>query len=281
VNNLKQIGIASHNFHDTQGQLANSTRPPGLTPLPRLAGLTLLTQYLEQNNLYNTYNLAFSWNEAPNFTAGSTNLNTLACPSTPKPPRLDGVPELGTSWTATVAATTDYSPTIGVDQRLATLGLVDGVGKGILSKNEVVRLADVLDGLSGTILFAESAGRPYRYAKGGRLAGDLPNVRVNAGGWCRPASDFSIDGASVNGSVIPGPAPINATNGEDTGTAAFPHPYYGTEGTSEAFAFHPGGANFLFGDGSVKFLKETISIRVFAKLVTRAGGELVSAEQYQ
>ena len=81
--------------------------------------------------------------------------------------------------------------------------------------------------------------------------------------------------------VIPGPVAINATNGENFAGVTFPHPYYGTEGTSEAYAFHPGGANFLFGDGSVKFVKDTIPIRIFAKLVTRAGGEITSAEQYQ
>jgi prepilin-type processing-associated H-X9-DG protein len=142
-------------------------------------------------------------------------------------------------------------------------------------------LADVTDGLSGTILYAESAGRPFKYVKGGGQIGYLPTVRVNGGGWCRPASDFAVDGATANGSVIPGPVAINATNGEDFGTTSFPHPYYGTEGTSEAFSFHPGGANFLFGDGSVKFVKETVSIRVFAKLVSRSAGEIVSADQYQ
>jgi prepilin-type N-terminal cleavage/methylation domain-containing protein/prepilin-type processing-associated H-X9-DG protein len=280
VNNLKQIGIAVHNFHDSQGQLPNSTRPPGLTPLPRISGTTLVIQYLEQGNVYNAYNFDFTWGVPQNVTSVTTKLATLLCPSSPKPDRLDGIPE-NTPWTPTVNAATDYSPTIGVDPRLVTTGFADGSGKGILSKNEIVKFSDVLDGLSNTILYAESAGRPYLYRRGGRLAGDVTAVRVNAGGWARPASDFSVDGASADGSVIPGPAAINATNGEDFANTTFPHPYYGTEGTSEAFSFHPGGANFLFGDGSVKFIKETTSIRVFAKLVTRAGGEIVSAEQYQ
>jgi prepilin-type processing-associated H-X9-DG protein len=281
ANNQKQIGIAIHNFHDTQGQLPNSTRPPGLTPLPRLAGLTLLVPYLEQTTVFNAYNLSYSWNELPNSTAVITRIATLNCPSTPKPDRLDGIPELLTNWTGTVAAPTDYSPTLGVDQRLLTAGLVDNAGVGILTKNEKVRLADVTDGLSSTILYAESAGRPSLYRKGGSLIGSVPTVRVNGGGWCRPASDFSIDGSSADGKIVPGPCPFNCTNGEDFGTSAFPMPYYGTEGNAEAFAFHPGGANFLFGDGSVKFVKDSTTIRVFAKLVTRASQEIVSADQYQ
>jgi prepilin-type N-terminal cleavage/methylation domain-containing protein/prepilin-type processing-associated H-X9-DG protein len=280
VNNLKQLGIAIHNFHDTQGQLPVSSRPNGLTPLPRTSGVTLLTNYIEQNSVYNAYNFSFTWGEPVNSTAVQTRISSLLCPSSPNPERLDGIPE-ATNWTPTVAAVSDYGPTISVDPRLVTAKLVDGAGKGMLAKNEKVRLADVLDGLSNTIMYAETAGRPFLYRKGGRLAGTLPTVRVNAGGWARAANDFSVDGASADGSVLPGPVAINATNGEDFGSSTYPHPYYGTEGSSEAFAFHPGGANFLFGDGSVKFLKETIPIRIFAKLVTREGGEIVSSDQYQ
>ena len=64
--------------------------------------------------------------------------------------------------------------------------------------------------------------------------------------------------------------------GEDIGAASFPHPYYGSEGTAEAFAFHPGGANFAFGDGSVKLINSTIDIREFARLITRNGNEVVT-----
>ena len=48
----------------------------------------------------------------------------------------------------------------------------------------------------------------------------------------------------------------------------------------EVYSFHPGGANVVFADGSVHFLKAAISIRVFAGLVTRAGGEVVSGGDY-
>jgi prepilin-type processing-associated H-X9-DG protein len=151
----------------------------------------------------------------------------------------------------------------------------------MLPKNVKSRLAEVIDGTSNTVAFAESAGRPSVYRKGGRLfGGSTLTNRVNAGGWCRPASDFSIDGSSQDGSVIPGPCPLNCTNGEDIGTQTFPYPYYGSEGSGEAYGFHPGGCNFLIGDGSVRFLKETISMRVFAGLITRGGGEIISADQY-
>jgi prepilin-type N-terminal cleavage/methylation domain-containing protein/prepilin-type processing-associated H-X9-DG protein len=293
VNNLKQLGIALHNFHDVNSQLPSSDRPGGLTTLPRIAALTFMLPFFEQNNMYNAYNQSLNWSAPGNSTVVLSKLNTLLCPSALSTDTLDGDPQLipAAPWAPNVAAVTDYSPTLGIDQRLGTpgLGLVGAAGDtttigpwtGMLPKNVKSRLAEVIDGLSNTIAFAESAGRPYVYRKGGRqFSSDTLAHRTNGAGWCRPGSDFSIDGSSLDGSVIPGPCPLNCTNGEDIGSQTFPYPYYGSEGSSEAYAFHPGGANFLFGDGSVKFVKETVSMRIFANLVTRAGGEVISADSY-
>ena len=273
TNNLKQLGLAAHNFHDSRGYLPSSVRPGGLTTAPRIAGLTFLLPYIEQQTMYDNYNQTVNWNDPLNLPITSKQVSGFLCPSSPDPKRLDGLPE-ASPWTATLVAATDYSPTIGVDQRLQSLGLVDFAGTGILVKNGSPRMADVLDGLSNTIMYAESAARPHVYRKGNKKFGSLPAQRVNAGGWARPASDFSVDGSSYDGAVLPGPCPLNCTNGEDFGSTSFPHPYYGTEGTGEAFAFHPGGANFAFGDGSVRFIGATISMREFARLVTRDSGEV-------
>ncbi len=274
-NNLKQLGIAAHNFHDTHNKLPSSVRPAGLTPLPRIAGLTFLLQYLEGTNLYDQYNQSQNWHAPANLPVTSNQVATFLCPSTPNPGRLDGLPE-ASPWVGNLVAVTDYSPTISVDQRLFTAGLVDRAGDGILVKNGEPRFADVLDGLSNTIMYAESAGRPFLYRRGLKI-GDLPNQRVNAGGWSRPASDFSVDGSSYDGATLPGPCAVNCTNGEDVGSTVFPHPYYGSEGTGETFAFHPGGANVVLGDGSVRLISATTNIREYAKLVTRAEREVAIA----
>lgn len=273
-NNLRQLALGAHNFHDTKKVLPSSIRPAGLTPLPRIAGTTLLLPYIEQSNLYNAYNQNYNWFDTVNLPVTSVKVPTFTCPSTPEPNRLDGIPE-SNPWQGNLVATTDYSPLIGVDRRLVTLGLVDKAGDGMLPKNQQPRLADVLDGLSNTIMFAESAGRPYVYRRGTLKFGNLPTNRTNAGGWSRPASDFSLDGSTYDGLSTPGPCPLNCTNGDDIGAVVFPHPYYGSEGTGEAFAFHPGGAQFAFADGSVRFISQDIPIRTFARLVTRAGGEHV------
>jgi prepilin-type N-terminal cleavage/methylation domain-containing protein/prepilin-type processing-associated H-X9-DG protein len=284
INNLKQWGIAATNFNNNFGHLPSSVRPPGLTPLPRISGLTFLLPYFEQQNVYEIYDKTLNWNDPANDQAVKTRINVFQCPSTPNLDRLDGLPE-ASPWNADVATTTDYAPTIGVDNRLLTLGLVDSAGPGALPKNARPTFADILDGVSSTILYAESAGRPFLYRRGKLVDSDLQQHRVNGGGWPRPASDFSIDGASYDGTTIPGPVAINATNGDDFGSAGpnsgqFPDPYYGSEGSGEVYSFHPGGANVVFADGAVKFLDEGIDIRVFARLVTRAGREVLSTGSY-
>jgi prepilin-type processing-associated H-X9-DG protein len=69
-------------------------------------------------------------------------------------------------------------------------------------------------------------------------------------------------GASADGAERPGRCGINCTN------------------QTEIYSFHPGGANALFADGSVRFLKASMDIRILARLVTRAGGEVVSDSDY-
>ncbi len=279
-NNLKQMGLAVHNFESAYKKLPSSVRPGGLTTAPRIAGLTFLLPYIEQTSAYNKYDQTKNWSDAVNLPITRIRISTFNCPSTPEPERLDGVPELS-PWSATFVSTTDYSPTIGVDQRLVSAGLVDNLNgtslAGLLPKNGSPKLRDATDGLSNTVMYAESAGRPNVYRKGKRV-GELPTQRINAGGWSRPASDFSLDGSTIDGVLSPGPCPMNCTNGDEIGSAAFPHPYYGTEGTSEAYSFHSGGGNFVLGDGSVKFIAENIGIREFARVITRSGGELITTE---
>ena len=273
-NNLRQLGLAAHNFHDTYKKLPSSVRPSGATTLPRIAGLTFLLPFLEQSAACNKYDQSVNWSHANNLPLTSQRISTYQCPSSPDPLRKDGDPQVnGTTWVAGLVAVSDYSPTIGVDQRLKAAGFVDDVGSGMLPKNGEPRLADVTDGLSNTILYAESAGRPFVYRNNRRVSENINANRVNAGGWPRPASDFSLDGSSFDGAMLPGPCPLNCTNGEDIGSVSFPYPYYGSEGTAEPYAFHVGGAQFTLGDGSVHFIAQTIGIREFARLITRDKSE--------
>ncbi|MDG3007465.1 DUF1559 family PulG-like putative transporter [Paludisphaera mucosa] len=289
VNNLKQIGIAFHNFHDVNNNVPYSLRPSGLTTAPRVAAILTMLNYMEQTQIFNALNIGITWGDPSNATAVKTRINTLVCPSSPADAsRLDGIPEVqpySPTWSATVAAITDYSPIVGIDARLGGPPYnVFPAGatppESLIVKNKKTRLADATDGLSNTIVFVESAGRPFAYRRGGKVFGSVPDHRVNAGGWARPASDVSLNGSTADGSVFPGPVVINAANGEDVFGQPFPHPYYVSEGTGGLFSFHTGGINVLLGDGSVRYIKDSVSLQTIAALVTRAGGEIVSADQY-
>ncbi len=282
ANNLKQLGFAALHYAEAQGTLPASVRPAGVTTKPRIAGLTLVLPLIDQQGMYSAYDQTKNWSDPANLPVTSQKVSTFICPSTPNPDRLDGDSQAAT-W-APIVAVTDYSPTIGVDSRLGSKGLAvvddhtittaSGIpDSGLIRTNETCRLADASDGLTYTITYAESAGRPFVYRRGNKLVNSDPTVdRLNGGGWSRPASDFSVDGASFDGSTLPGPYGINATNGEDIGGQTFPYTYYGSQGTSEAYSFHPLGINVVFGDGAVHFIPETTDISVFAKFIARADG---------
>ena len=281
-NNLKQLGLALHNHHDTHNSLPSNIRP-STTSTVRVRWVTFLLPYVEQDNLYRNINQSLNWSAPANTPFTGTRLKVVECPSAPNGQVVDGAPPPET-W-APIVANGDYSGFYGVDPQLATLGLVDPASarldNGAISKTQKLRFADFTDGLSNTLHVTESAGRPDVWRLGKRVVQANGNNRVNGGGWCRPATELNVlKGASPDGTVIPGPSGINVTNGELLGTYAPPngHPVYGVDGTGQIYAFHPGGANALYGDGSVRFLKQTISIRLLAAAVSRDGGEVVTNE---
>jgi prepilin-type N-terminal cleavage/methylation domain-containing protein len=288
LNNLKQVGLTLQNYVDARKKVPVSARPVGLTTAPRIAAITHLLPYMEQANLRQQFDLTKNWSHADNRNAVNTHIPTLQCPSDPESPtRFDGVPE-NSPWVPEVSSPTAYSPTVWVDKRLADLGFVDktltdGNGlaldqPGIMEYNNTnVSFKHVTDGLSNTILMAESAGRPIRYYKGTPNP-DFSTSRVNSGGWSRPASDLLIQGWDVAADQPIGTAAMNVTNGEDIVKTGYPHPVLSTFGTGQPYSFHAGVNNHVFGDGSVRSISEDIDIREYARLVTRDGGEVVQGQ---
>ena len=104
---------------------------------------------------------------------------------------------------------------------------------------------------------AECAGRPQLWQ--GRKP--VPNAWLTGGPWASRNLLWGR-GATTDGTDFHGPCAINCTNDR------------------EVYSFHPTGANVVFADGSVHFLQAGLSIRVFARLVTRAGGEVVSGGDF-
>jgi prepilin-type N-terminal cleavage/methylation domain-containing protein/prepilin-type processing-associated H-X9-DG protein len=267
-NNLKQLGLALHNYNDTYGNLPGNIRPVA-TGTVRVRWTAVLLPYYEQDNISKIYNQSINWSEPGNLAAVSLRLKVMECPSVPKADRKDSSPEA--PWNPTVA-TGDYSGVYGIDPVLVQQGLVESGAPGILSKVDQVRLTDVTDGLSNTIHITESAGKPDFY-QGGRVVGTPPTAYVQGGGWCRPASDIPyLIGLNQNGTAA-GTQGINSTNGFRV--TSYPDARFGTDGTGQIYGFHSGGVNALLGDGSVRFINQTIRIGTLAALITRNGGEVV------
>src|SRR5262249_2222939 len=124
ANNLKQIALALHNYHDTFGQLPPSQRPPQPGSV-RPRWTTYLLPCFEQENLRDRYDLKYSWGNPVNRDVVSSPLKVMTCPSTPNPDRFDSAPE--GAWNP-IAATGDYSAITNVDLRLYFAGYVDNYG---------------------------------------------------------------------------------------------------------------------------------------------------------
>ena len=257
ANNLKQIGLASLNFESARGKF-----PPGavIGPFPD-AGVTttarhgvfpFLLPYLEKQPLYDKYCWDVSYNAWANQATVPTNLPFLQCPSA-EPDRLVTEAEFPAAWSGgRKGACSDYNGIQGMDSKLADLGWIEPAKnyEGALTQNRMVRFADITDGTSNTILMAEAAGRPKLWR-----AGRLVDGVSDGAAWAAPGL-LQGRGSAPDGIVQPGHCAINCTN------------------QREVYSFHPGGANVLMADGSVCFMKASIDIRVFAGLVTRAGGEV-------
>ncbi len=269
TNNLKQLGLALHNFHDTY----NTFPPSGWTvagpanPNGKFVGWRALSlPFIEQANLQNLYDFKAHWWEGQNLQAAVFPVKVYQCPSTgarkevtsaiAKPPR----PAL--TFPAPLAPN-DYEAIMGVNSVInPTLYATASTNRCVMFRNSMIRITDVTDGTSATIVLVECAGRPLIFR--GRVP--RPDLATDQGqGWIDSEGPFSLDGSNADGSVqAQGPAlsprAINATN------------------DNEVYSFHPGGANVVFADGHVQFVRESVRLEVFAALCTRAAGEVINSD---
>jgi prepilin-type N-terminal cleavage/methylation domain-containing protein/prepilin-type processing-associated H-X9-DG protein len=265
ANNLKQIGLACHHHHDTYGVFppawvyAPFTLPQGNVIQNGAGTFPCLLPYLEQEALAKLYRWDKRAQGPENQPVATTQLKVLQCPSAAADRWVTAVEDPGNYSYGGKGACGDYGGVRGIDTRLVDLGLVDRADnyRGVLTDNYLTRLADVTDGASQTILVTEHAGRPTLW----RAGRPVPGIYAIAAAWAAGTVTFG-QGSSYDGATKPGPCAINCTNDR------------------EAYSFHPGGANAVFADGSVHFLKAGMDIRVFAALVTPAGGEVVSSDAY-
>jgi prepilin-type processing-associated H-X9-DG protein/prepilin-type N-terminal cleavage/methylation domain-containing protein len=262
LNNLKQLGLATHNYHDTYGAF-----PPGQATNPKKhAWGAYLLPYIEQANLYAPYQFTSHWYELPNQPLVTVPLKVFVCPSAPYPDGLVFPVTRHYPVTYPIAeAVNDYAAFGNVDQALQDKGFIPAVPRlppkpnGIFITGGKVRIADVTDGTSKTLVIGENSGRPHMFITGNQDVSPSP-PNDYGGGWADWDNPNQMHGNSPDGRMSPGPCAINCSN------------------NGGMYSFHVGGANIAFADGSVRYLQASISMTIMAALITKNGGEVIPGD---
>ena len=294
ANNLKQIGLAVHNYEGTNGSL-----PPGIVSSPGAADwgglkefqknpavaptagtdfakhgfLSLMLPYIEQANVLAAasggYNFRLDWSDPANQPATSTRIPTYECPSVPSQHFITPIP---TGWTKS-PATGDYWPVSRANNNAAVwtqLGLTypgtDG-SRGVLTANQRTNILAIGDGLSNTLMVGESGARHEGWS-GGKQYSDAASLGFLAGGWGQESNNVVC--AGTQSPITPGVKPLGKVS-----TAA--HVTAGTVSINgwnqgELYSFHTGVCNVVLGDGSVRSLNASISLGALQKLASRNDG---------
>jgi prepilin-type N-terminal cleavage/methylation domain-containing protein/prepilin-type processing-associated H-X9-DG protein len=267
INNLKQIGLALHNYHDAigafpMGYLAQCRFVDGATDTaPGWGWAAMILPQIERTWLFNAVNCGLPVSAPENATAIVSDLSTFLCPSdlTTGPfPITNASGNL-----LAMAAPASYAACVGGNETDTATGIDnDGLGTGVFFRNSRVRVADILDGTSQTIAVVERA-----WAKAqGTWAGAIPDGTTRRG----PLNACPTTGALFYPAarLVQAHCHMNNTNSDPDG------------GLDDCSSLHPGGSNFLFADGSVHFLKSSINPTPWRSLATRAGGETISGDSY-
>ncbi len=276
-NNLKQIGLALHNYEGSHGVLPPS-RIDISSPRFQQSWVSLALPYIEQGTIHSQYNFGTNWYDPINDPLTTTRVPTMLCPSSPSG-RLVPTSSLYSAVTNGQRSDqprwgyADYGSVNAVRNAFIVASGLPSINQrdalGALGRGPAgVTFAELLDGTSNTILIAEVAGRPTQFVgrkpslnpRAGNIAFGSPYT-ADGWGWADINAGFSVDGANSAGvqnatasngaPTIVGNCVMNCTN------------------DSEIYGFHPGGAMVVMGDGSVRFLSQTISGRSLVALITR------------
>jgi prepilin-type N-terminal cleavage/methylation domain-containing protein/prepilin-type processing-associated H-X9-DG protein len=279
ANNLKQLALAALNYHDDKKKF-----PTGLHIVESINGRYAngtcweveLLPYLEQDNLKRRWDHS----DFHNNVAGDTNATTaqvlkvLLCPSDALPDPVVYIAWASYPYACGFYGKTSYGGNAGKQSFRPPFATRDG----IFFQDSRIRIADVFDGTENTFLFGERSHFDPEYD---RLA-----LTTGFGGGS-PLSQFGrwanvfAGAGSLAEHLLSTAVPINYR--VPAGTTAEEFQSLTGAGNIRLNPFgsgHPGGANFAFADGSVRFLSETIPLDTLQALSTRASGEVVSASDY-
>lgn len=289
VNNLKQMGIALHNYEGAIGMfpIGNALYGTGTGPAILENGWSVparLFPYAEQANAFNTANFEVKYSDKQNRTIVAMTINFLICPSE--------------------RDTTPFDPKYGVGNYSMNLGtwyVWGGYGsaprsKGMFGINFGRRIAEISDGTTNTVVASE--GRTHtpnlRVCSIGGLSPqveptpqEMLTLIANSYGSCSTAKDPGKTRWANANSYYSGLTFVLGPNAKSTaGPSLNVHDLITqdendgapTYASVPARSYHPGGVNVLFADGSVKFVKDSVNWQTWRALGTVQGNEVVSAD---
>jgi prepilin-type N-terminal cleavage/methylation domain-containing protein/prepilin-type processing-associated H-X9-DG protein len=291
VNNLKQIGLALHNYVESTGVLPFGQGPEPTNTWNGWSSLAMLLPYLEQRNIYNSINFDMPDGSAPGAPANTTSqqvrLGGFLCPS-------------DTDRLTNAEGHTNYTACSGSKPNMND-GVTSGVFGGMFGPGpyvpDTIGLAAITDGTSNTAAFSERVKGIGAYNDGQGPDGMNPpgsvlrvdNLPTDADGAYRVcfAQDPHAAGAILSGLFSVGTfwhigtpygTRYNHVMPPNTWSCAGQHT--DQAGGHTASSRHPGAVNVLFADGSVRSAKSTINVAVWRALGTKGAGEVVSASDY-
>ncbi len=303
TNNLKQLGLALHNYHDAFNALPIAAivtwNASGSPVFQGWGALARILSFMEGQNKYNAINFAFNNETVVNSTVTSTGTSTFLCPSDPRKDDSlleDGLTRKNTNygvnrgdwyvWGGRVSAVSPRSPfRTNVSVRFSEL--TDGLSSTILAAEVKTRFPFLMDcgGLSfapiNSLPIPPPSASPSSIPQYTSCPGDQAELRPDYGhaGW--------EDGNIPESGFTTAWTPNKSTPGRFSGGMAFPDldlVSLREEEGGPSFAavtarsYHPGGVNILLGDGSVRFVKDSINGFTWRGLGSINGGEVISAD---
>lgn len=252
-NNMKQIGLAFHNYENANGKF-----PPGWTTKTNY--IPFLLPYFEQGAIHQQFDFNGTYTSDTTINVHARfDIPLLICPSTPNARTGKYVCDYPVSNTISTPARTVFAPgyvSSSEQHRRRICGFfVHPNNKGrppstVFSEtySSGPTVLEIEDGMSNTFMTFECGGRPD-YWVNGRLVSSSSSSAANDGTWADPTHFIVIQ------ILCDSTRTINCSNG------------------NEIYSFHKSGANFLFGDGSVRFMRQDMAPVTFAALYTRAAGD--------
>jgi prepilin-type N-terminal cleavage/methylation domain-containing protein/prepilin-type processing-associated H-X9-DG protein len=269
-NNLKQIGLALHNYHGRYerfpaGYTSNAMLSDGTGP--GWGWAAYLLPDLEQDNVYRQIDFALPLTHSVNAAAIAANIKFLRCPSDPRQEPIRPADFVNAGGLTGDLGRSNYvgcygnTPFLGESPAVLTMPLsIDGInGRGLFQRNSRTRISDITDGTSNTFAVGEKSAA----ATMASWAGVLPNAT-----W-----------RSQNDEAAYGGIPSNLPAAMVLGHACRQHPPSASAGVAEDFSgMHPAGVNFLFLDGSVRSVTKSVNMQVYPFTATIADGKALQID---